>query len=122
MLINCARGGIMNEEALLEGLNSGHIDALGLDVLVEEPPPENHPLVQHERVICTPHLGASTVEAQYQVAIDLAQQVIDFATDKPARNALNLPRVSAKEHQVLLPYLFLKRNYILNQTLKMILI
>jgi len=107
MFINCARGGIMNEEALLEGLKSGHIDALGLDVLVEEPPPENHPLVQHERVICTPHLGASTVEAQYQVAIDLAQQVIDFATDKPARNALNLPRVSAKEHQVLLPYLFL---------------
>ncbi|MBJ80125.1 MAG: phosphoglycerate dehydrogenase [Myxococcales bacterium] len=107
MFVNCARGGIMNEQALLDGLNSGHIDAVGLDVLVEEPPTEAHPLVMHDKVICTPHLGASTVEAQYQVAMDLSQQVIDYATDKPARNALNLPRVSAKEHQNLLPYLLL---------------
>src|SRR6185369_13110982 len=60
LIINAARGGIVDEAALLEALNAGKVAGAALDVFVEEPPPKDHPLLQHERVICTPHLGAST--------------------------------------------------------------
>jgi D-3-phosphoglycerate dehydrogenase len=104
MLVNCARGGIYDETALLRGLECGQIRSIALDVFVEEPP-ENSPLVAHPRVIATPHLGASTSEAQLQVAVDVAQQIGEFASGEPARNAVNMPRISAADLNVLGPYL-----------------
>jgi len=105
LLVNCARGGIYDEEALARGLESGKIGAVGLDVFVEEPPPEDHCLLQHERVICTPHLGASTTEAQVNVAVAVLEQIADFAAGEPARNGLNLPRLSQKELIEVAPFL-----------------
>src|SRR5581483_2593088 len=77
-VINCARGGLIDEEDLLAALNTGKVAGAALDVFEQEPPPANHPLVIHERVICTPHLGASTEEAQVGVAVTVAEQIIDF--------------------------------------------
>lgn len=105
MLINCARGGIYDEGALLRGLQSNKIGALALDVFVDEPPAKDHPLVNHERVICTPHLGASTTEAQVQVAIAIAEQIVNYVGGQAPRNAVNLPRVSAADLKILGPYL-----------------
>ncbi|MBN1961982.1 MAG: phosphoglycerate dehydrogenase [Deltaproteobacteria bacterium] len=110
LLVNCARGGIMDEAALLEGLNSGKIASLALDVFSKEPVAANDPLVMHEKVICTPHLGASTMEAQVQVAIDIANQIIAFARGEPAKNAVNLPTASPSELQQLGPYVDLARR------------
>jgi D-3-phosphoglycerate dehydrogenase / 2-oxoglutarate reductase len=107
MLVNCARGGIYDEAALLRGLNGGKIAAAALDVFVEEPPPKDHPLLLHERVICTPHLGASTTEAQVKVSVDIANQILEFAKGEPAKNAVNLPRVSAAELKQLGPWVSL---------------
>src|SRR5262249_9149395 len=72
-VINCARGGIINEEALVEALKSGHLAGAALDVYVQEPPPPDHPLLKMPNVVLTPHLGASTVEAQVSVAREAAQ-------------------------------------------------
>ncbi len=77
-LVNCARGGIVDEAAALKALDDGTLAGLALDVFVEEPPPADHPLLKHERVICTPHVGASTNEAQEKVAIDVAEQIAAF--------------------------------------------
>ena len=78
---------------------------MALDVFVEEPPPAEHPLLSHERVICTPHLGASTAEAQVNVAVAVLEQIADYATGEPARNGLNLPRLSQAELREVAPYL-----------------
>lgn len=110
MLVNCARGGIYDEAALLRGLESGQIGALALDVFEQEPPPADHPLLKHEAVVVTPHLGASTSEAQILVAIDIAEQMGEFAQGLPARNAVNLPRVAAQERAVLAPYVALAES------------
>ncbi len=101
ILINCARGGIYDESALVRGLESKQLGAVALDVFVEEPPPANHPLLGHERVVCTPHLGASTQEAQIGVAVAVAEQVAAFAQGAGARNALNLPRLDTKSSKKL---------------------
>ena len=77
LLVNAARGGIVDEEALLEALNSGTVAGAGLDVFVEEPAKAGHPLIAHERVICTPHLGASTEQAQVNVSVAIAEQIRD---------------------------------------------
>jgi D-3-phosphoglycerate dehydrogenase len=77
-LVNCARGGIVDEAAALRALDDGRLAGLALDVFVEEPPPADHPLLKHERVVCTPHLGASTREAQEKVAVDVAEQIAAF--------------------------------------------
>lgn len=76
-IVNCARGGIIDEAALLEALKSGHCAGAGLDVFVDEPT-KNLELVQHPLVVCTPHLGASSVEAQNRVAVDIAEQIVKF--------------------------------------------
>ena len=104
-IINCARGGIVNESALLEGLNSGKIAGAAIDVFEEEPPQKGNPLLKHERVICTPHLGASTAEAQVNVAIQVAEQIRDYFQTGEIRNGVNCPSISPEMIKVLNPYL-----------------
>jgi D-3-phosphoglycerate dehydrogenase len=105
LLVNCARGGIYDEAALLEGLNSGRIGGVALDVFVEEPPPKDHPLVAHERVVVTPHLGASTKEAQDRVALEIAEQVAAYLETGAIKNAVNVPSVSGEIASKLAPWL-----------------
>lgn len=78
ILVNCARGGLIDEAALLEALNDGHVAAAAIDVWLPEPPPAEHPLIGHPKVVATPHLGASTHEAQVRVAQAIAVQVRDY--------------------------------------------
>lgn len=103
-LINCARGGIYEEEALVEGLKSGHIAGVALDVFTEEPIPKDFPLLQFENCIMTPHLGASTAEAEFAVAMETVDEVIDFFTKGIARNAINYPSVDPDSMEYLKPY------------------
>ena len=104
LLVNAARGGIYDEAALLEGLESGQIGGVALDVFVEEPPPRGHPLIAHERVVVTPHLGASTREAQARVAVEIAEQVVAYLASGAIKNAVNVPSVSSEIAPRLLPY------------------
>jgi D-3-phosphoglycerate dehydrogenase len=105
LLVNAARGGIVDEEALLKALDSGHVAGAGLDVFVEEPVPPDHPLVAHERVVCTPHLGASTEQAQVNVSIAVAEQVRDFLFHGVVHNAINMPSISIELASQIRPYL-----------------
>lgn len=107
LIINAARGGIVDEAALLAALESGKVGGAGLDVFEQEPPPKGHPLVQHPKVICTPHLGASTDQAQLNVAIQVAEQVRDFLVDGVVRNGVNVPSVSSEILAQVRPYLVL---------------
>lgn len=104
MLINCARGGLVDELALCAALESGHIKGAALDVFEVEPATEN-PLFDLDNVICTPHLGASTIEAQEKVAIQIAAQISEYLTTGAINNAINAPSISAEEAQLLRPYL-----------------
>ncbi len=104
-IINCARGGIVDEAALAAAIESGKVAGAALDVFVDEPPPPDHPLLKLPQVIATPHLGAATDEAQVQVAIDIANQVVDFLLEGTIRYAVNIPALSPKELQVILPHL-----------------
>jgi D-3-phosphoglycerate dehydrogenase len=106
MVINCARGGIVNEADLYEALQSGIVAGAALDVFETEPPGES-PLVTHEHVICTPHLGASTREAQTNVAVAVARQIIDFLTEGTVVNAVNTPSVTGEILEKVGPYLIL---------------
>jgi len=103
-LINCARGGIYNEEALVEGLTNGIIAGAALDVFVQEPVPVDHPLLKLENCIVTPHLGASTGDAEFAVAMDTVEQVIEFFTKGVARYALNFPTMDPETMDFLKPY------------------
>jgi D-3-phosphoglycerate dehydrogenase len=105
LLVNAARGGIVDEAALLAALDSGKVGGAALDVFVEEPPPAGHPLVAHERVICTPHLGASTEEAQEKVAVEVAEQLVAYLVRGEVKNAVNVPAVAAEHQARLTPYL-----------------
>ena len=105
-IVNCARGGIINEKDLLEALKSGKVAGAALDVFDEEPT-KNTELVNHPNVICTPHLGAATDEAQRNVAIAIAEQIADFLTKGEIRNAINFPSVSAELLTHIQPYLAL---------------
>lgn len=95
-IINCARGGLINEADLKEALDSGKVAGAALDVFDVEPAKEN-PLFGHEKLICTPHLGASTDEAQVNVAIQVAEQMADYLTSGAITNALNMPSISAED-------------------------
>ncbi len=88
-IINCARGGIIDEEALLRALQSGQVGGAGLDVFEEEPP-KCRQLLAHPKVICTPHLGASTKEAQKNVAKEIAIQFLDMIDGKPVPGVVSL--------------------------------
>ena len=104
-ILNCARGGIVNEADLIDGLNSEKIAGAAVDVFEEEPPPKDNPLLKHERVICTPHLGASTAEAQVNVAVQVAEQIRDYLLTGEIRNGINCPSISSEMVKVLSPYL-----------------
>lgn len=103
MLINCARGGIVNEGDLYEALASGHLGGAALDVFATEPPGKIK-LMELPNFICTPHLGASTREAQENVAKDVAEQIVDFLLQGTVKNAVNVPAVSSELMSVLKPY------------------
>jgi D-3-phosphoglycerate dehydrogenase len=104
-VINCARGGIIDEAALVRALESGKVGGAALDVFEEEPPPADHPLLKMKQVVATPHLGASTGEAQLNVAIGIAEQIRDFLVDGTVSSAVNVPSVSAEQAGVLVPYI-----------------
>ena len=108
-LINCARGGLVDEVALKVALESGHLKGAALDVFAEEPARDN-PLFGLDNVVCTPHLGAATEEAQEKVAVQIAEQMSDYLLDDAISNALNAPNVSAEEARSLKPYLQLAQR------------
>lgn len=103
ILINCARGGIINEKDLYEAIRSGKVAGAALDVFEKEPAMGN-PLFELEEVICTPHLGASTREAQENVSIAIARQVVDYLRTGEARNAVNIPMISPDVLPLVRPY------------------
>jgi len=102
-LINCARGGIIDEAALHQALVSGTVAGVALDVYETEPPVDN-PLLKLPQVVCTPHLGAATAEAQLNVAIEIAKQVADCLLGRGIRNAVNMPSIDGAALKVLEPY------------------
>jgi len=103
-IINCARGGIVNEHDLFEAMKSGKVAAAALDVLEKEPP-ENNPLLTLENLICTPHLGASTEEAQENVALAVAEQIADYLVHGTIRHAVNFPSIPSDQVPRLQPYI-----------------
>jgi D-3-phosphoglycerate dehydrogenase / 2-oxoglutarate reductase len=103
-IVNCARGGLVNEADLKEAMDSGQVGGAALDVFDVEPA-KTHPLFGYENFICTPHLGASTSEAQENVAIQVAEQMSEYLTIGTVTNALNIPSVSAEDAKKLKPYI-----------------
>ena len=106
-VINCARGGIIEEKALAEAIESGIVAGAALDVFEKEPPSADHPLLKLKQVICTPHLGAATQEAQENVAIDVVRQVVDALHERAIRNAVNLPNLDPETYKALRPWITL---------------
>jgi D-3-phosphoglycerate dehydrogenase len=103
-IINCARGGLIDEKALDQALREGRVAGAALDVFAQEPP-RDCPLLKNDKVIVTPHLGASTHEAQANVAIDAAEQIISVLNGQPVRYAVNAPLISAEMMPILAPFL-----------------
>lgn len=103
-IINCARGGIVNEPDLYEAMKSGKVAAAALDVFEKEPP-ENNPLLTLDNLICTPHLGASTEEAQENVALAVAEQIADYLVHGTIRHAVNFPSIPSDQIPRLQPYI-----------------
>ena len=104
-IINCARGGIVDETALADALKSGHVAGAALDVFVEEPPPADHPLLKAPNLLTTPHLGASTEEAQEAVSVEAAEIIVGFLIRSEVRHAVNLIPISGAEMADMKPYL-----------------
>lgn len=108
IIVNCARGGIVNEDALLTALNSGKVASAALDVYSAEPPPESsRELLQHPRLVCTPHLGASTEEAQVNVARDVAVQMCDTLEGKAYTGVVNVSYMAVANEPAMQPYMSL---------------
>ena len=103
-IINCARGGLVDELALAAALDTGHVAGAALDVFINEPATDNV-LFGFDNVVATPHLGASTVEAQEKVALQVAEQMADYLTKGAVTNALNMASVSAEDAPILRPYM-----------------
>src|SRR5207245_347572 len=100
-IINCARGGLVDEEALYDAIKNGSIAGAAIDVFTQEPPPVDHPLLSLDQVIATPHLGASTTEAQEGVAFTVAEQMRDYFLTGALRGAVNVPAVGQKDLKLL---------------------
>jgi len=105
-IINCARGGLVDEHALRDALDSGQVGGAAFDVFTEEPAKEN-PLFGHPNVVCTPHLGAATTEAQENVALQVAEQMSDYLLQGAISNAVNFPSITAEEAPRLKPFVAL---------------
>jgi D-3-phosphoglycerate dehydrogenase len=105
-IINCARGGLVDEQALRQALDSGQVAGAAFDVFVEEPATAN-PLFGHPNVVCTPHLGAATTEAQENVALQVAEQMSDYLLTGAITNAVNFPSITAEEAPKLKPFVAL---------------
>jgi D-3-phosphoglycerate dehydrogenase len=105
-IVNCARGGLVDESALRKALDSGHVAGAAFDVFTEEPATVN-PLFGHPRVVATPHLGAATTEAQENVALQVAEQMSDYLLSGAIQNAVNFPSISAEEAPRLRPFIAL---------------
>jgi len=110
LLINVARGGIIDEQDLAAAIIDGHIGGAAIDVFTVEPPPADHPLLQLAQVVVTPHLGASTREAQVNVALDVAAQIVEYLQGGTPRYAVNAPTVLPEELAQLRPYLDLAQR------------
>ena len=104
-LINCARGGIINEKALADAIKAGHVAGAAIDVFESEPLSVDHPLVGLDGVTLTPHLGASTIEAQVGVSVDVAEGIVEALNGNPISTAVNMAPVSNKTMQLIKPYL-----------------
>jgi D-3-phosphoglycerate dehydrogenase len=104
MVINAARGGIVDEAALVDAIKSGKVAGAALDVFLKEPLDPNHPLLKLDDVVLTPHLGASTAEAQDRVAREIAEQVVDFLKNETITNAVNVPQLAGDAAAKLRPY------------------
>jgi D-3-phosphoglycerate dehydrogenase/(S)-sulfolactate dehydrogenase len=107
LLVNCARGGLVDEAALAEALASGHLGGAAMDVFEKEPVPADNPLLRLDGFVCTPHIGASTEEAQAAVAVGIAEQLAAFLAHGVVRNAVNVPAMSREELERFGPYLAL---------------
>jgi len=106
-LIQASRGGVVDEEAVIDALGTGRLAGAAFDVLAEEPPGPDHPLVGRDDVIVTPHLGASSAEAQLRVAVDIAEQISDYLLNGVAKNAINAPSIPEENQRELAPFLIL---------------
>lgn len=104
-IINTARGGIVDEIALAKAIEEGIIGGAAIDVFEQEPPPPDHPLLKLEQVIVTPHLGASTIEAQEYVAVDVAEQIVNFFKGIPPSSPVNLPVLPPEVLSLVQPYI-----------------
>src|SRR5256714_13089164 len=109
-VINCARGGLVDEEALYQAIKFGKVAGAALDVFEQEPPPKNHPLLSLDEVIVTPHLGASTTEAQEGVAFTVAEQMRDYLLTGALPGAVNVPALGTQELHILQPYTVLAES------------
>jgi len=109
-LVNVARGGIIDEQALADAISGGHIAGAAIDVFTKEPPPADLPLLQLAQVVMTPHLGASTHEAQINVAFDVADQIVEYLAGGTPRYAVNAPTVLPEELERLRPYIELAQK------------
>ncbi|KQI70160.1 D-3-phosphoglycerate dehydrogenase [Loktanella sp. DSM 29012] len=108
-IINCARGGLVDEEALAEAIKSGHVAGAAFDVFAEEPA-TNSPLFNLPNVVVTPHLGAATTEAQENVALQVAEQMSDYLLSGAVTNAINMPSITAEESKVMGPWIELSKH------------
>ena len=109
-IINCARGGLVDERALFAAIKEGIVAGAALDVFEQEPPPADHPLLALDEVIATPHLGASTTEAQEGVAVTVAEQMRDYLLTGALRGAVNVPALGAEVLNALQPYITLAES------------
>jgi len=109
LLVNCARGGLVDEAALRDALDRGPLGGAALDVFTQEPPAPDDPLLSHPRVVVTPHLGGSTLEAQRSIAVDIAEQVLAALRGEPVHGAVNAPALGEDTWQQLDPFMHLSR-------------
>jgi D-3-phosphoglycerate dehydrogenase len=103
-VVNCARGGIIDEAALVAAIDQGIVAGAAFDVFEEEPPSADHPFLNNPKIIVTPHLGASTIEAQENVAVDVSEEVLHILRNEPFKNAVNMPPVPGAVMNKLQPY------------------